>query len=211
MRKRRHTLQRVLARRLSAWLEQMSTLDVHDPYTKNFAQFGTGSALFAPQGTTYNENEIAIGENTLIGPFVSLSVGMAPGQKMVTHPVIKIGNGCVIGRGSHIVAHFAIEIEDEVQTGPYVYITDQNHSYRDPDQPIGRQMPNEAPVHIGQGSWLGAHVVVLPGATIGRHCTIGAGAVVTGDIPDFSVAVGVPARVIRKKARDNSWPRVGNE
>jgi acetyltransferase-like isoleucine patch superfamily enzyme len=53
------------------------------------------------------------------------------------------------------------------------------------------------PVTIGSETWIGANVTILAGVTIGQGCTIGAGAVVKGDIPDFSIAVGVPARVIR--------------
>ena len=54
-----------------------------------------------------------------------------------------------------------------------------------------------APVVIGDGSWLGTNAVVLPGVTIGRHVAVGAGSVVTGDLPDNSVAAGVPARIIK--------------
>jgi acetyltransferase-like isoleucine patch superfamily enzyme len=64
--------------------------------------------------------------------------------------------------------------------------------------PIGRQFAAPRPVEIGAGSWLGHGSIVLPGARIGRHVVIGAGSVVTGVIPDFSVAVGVPARVVRR-------------
>ena len=68
--------------------------------------------------------------------------------------------------------HEGIDIGDDIQTGPYVYITDQNHSYADPDQPVGTQWPVEAPVRIGSGSWLRANAVVLPGADIGRHAVV---------------------------------------
>jgi acetyltransferase-like isoleucine patch superfamily enzyme len=87
-----------------------------------------------------------------------------------------------------------------VFTGPYVYITDQNHGYADPDAPIGRQLPVNDPVEIGAGSWLGAGAIVLPGARIGRNVVVAAGAVVTrGEIPDYSVVAGVPARPVGKR------------
>jgi serine acetyltransferase len=63
----------------------------------------------------------------------------------------------------------------------------------------------EAPVTIGNGSWLGHGVMVLPGSHIGRHVVIGANSVVSGDIPDYSVAVGVPARVIRSYEEGRGW------
>ena len=55
---------------------------------------------------------------------------MAPGQEMVSDPVVSIGDRTLIGQGSYIVGHFRIEIGDDIQTGPYVYITDQNHPIR---------------------------------------------------------------------------------
>ena len=103
---------------------------------------------------------------------MTLSAGMVPGQDLGPVPVLRIGDRCVIGRGSHIVAHHSLLIGDDVFTGPYVYITDQNHGYADPDVPIGRQMPVNAAVRIGSGSWLGAGAVVLPGACIGRNVVI---------------------------------------
>ena len=88
-------------------------------------------------------------------------------------------------------------IGDDVWTGHHVYITDQNHGYSDRDLPISKQVMPERPVSIGDGSWLGHGTVVLPGATIGRHVVVGANSVVTGHLPDYSVAAGVPARVIK--------------
>ena len=145
-----------------------------------------------------NERYIRIGANTMIGPHVALSAGMVPGQQCVTDPVVQIGDRCLIGRGSGIVGHLAIDIGDDVWTGHHVYITDQNHGYDDPDLPISQQSQPERPVTIGAGSWIGHGSVVLPGARIGRHVVIGANSVVTGEIPDHSVAVGAPARVIKR-------------
>ena len=112
--------------------------------------------------------------------------------------MLRVGDRCVIGRGSHIVAHQSIVIGDDVYTGPYVYITDQNHGYADPDVPIGRQWPSNTAVSIGRGSWLGAGAIVLPGACIGRNVVVAAGSVVRGQVPDRCVVAGVPARVVRE-------------
>ena len=133
----------------------------------------------------------------MIGPHAALSAGMAPGQECPSERVVVIGDRCLIGRGTGIVGHLSIEIGDDVWTGHHVYITDQNHGYDDPDLPISRQIQPEQAVTIGDGSWLGHGTVVLPGAKIGRHVVIGANSVVTGEIPDYTVAVGAPARVIR--------------
>jgi serine acetyltransferase len=130
---------------------------------------------------------------------------MAPGQEMVSDPVVTIGDRTLIGQGSYIVGHFCIQIGDDIQTGPYVYITDQNHTYTDPDVPIGRQWPVESSVSIGSGSWLGTGVIVLPGARIGRNVAVGAGSVVVGELPDHCVAVGVPARVVKQYVDGDGW------
>ena len=130
----------------------------------------------------------------MIGPYVSLTAGMVPGQRCVTDPVVRIGDRCLIGRNSGIVGHLSIVIEDDVWTGHHVYITDQNHDYRDLTRPISAQSMPERPVRVGAGSWLGHGTVVLPGADIGRHVVVGANSVVRGQLPDNCVAAGNPAR-----------------
>jgi serine acetyltransferase len=187
------------------WACELGAIDAGHPRARRFGSFGDGSLLVFPPGAVFNERWIHIGRDTMIGPRVSLTAGMAPGQQMVSDPVIAIGDRTLIGRGSHIVGHLDVSIGDDIQTGPYVYITDQNHRYQDPEMPIGRQWPAEAPVHIGSGSWLGTGVIVLPGAWIGRNVAVGAGAVVTGRIPDFSVAVGSPARVVKRFVPGRGW------
>jgi carbonic anhydrase/acetyltransferase-like protein (isoleucine patch superfamily) len=172
---------------------------------RRFAVFGPGSMAAFPPGSVFGERWIAIGADTLIGAFVSLSAGMVPGQDLGPDPVLRIGDRCVIGRGSHIVAHQSLAIGDDVFTGPYVYITDQNHGYADPDAPIGRQLPSNAAVSIGQGSWLGAGAVVLPGSCIGRNVVVAAGSVVRGTVPDRCVVAGVPARVVRCYVPGDGW------
>ncbi|MCU1461522.1 MAG: putative sugar acetyltransferase [Acidimicrobiales bacterium] len=178
---------------------------------RRFGRFGAGSILCFPWTALYNERWMWIGEATRIGPYVTLSVGMVPGQTMTTDPVVRIGDRCVIGKGSGIVGHLQIEIGDDVWTGHHVYITDQNHGYEDPDVPIGDQMAPERPVSIGAGSWLGHGTIVLPGARIGRHVVVAAGSVVRGELPDNCVVAGNPAKVIRRYVPGQGWPRVDTD
>jgi len=178
------------------------------PAGRRFAAFGPGSSAAFPPGSVFGERWIVVGRDTLIGAEVTLSAGMVPGQDLGPVPVLHIGDRCVIGRGSHIVAHHSLVIGDDVFTGPYVYITDQNHGYADPDVPIGRQMPHNAAVRIGAGSWLGAGAVVLPGACIGRNVVIAAGSVVRGTVPDHCVVAGVPARIVRSYIPGGGWSAV---
>lgn len=146
-----------------------------------------------------------IGSNTMIGRDVTMSVGIHPDQVPISDPVIVIGNGCLINKGTAIVAHFAVEIGDNVFTGHNCYITDQNHGYENLDLPIGAQSMPEKPVRIGSGSWLGHGVIVLPGVTIGEHVTVAAGSVVTRDLPSRCVAAGSPARVVRLHTAESGW------
>ncbi|MHB8219370.1 MAG: acyltransferase [Acidimicrobiales bacterium] len=187
------------------WAADVGAIGPDDTRGRRFGALGRGSVLAFPQGALYNERYVRIGAGTMIGPFACVTAGMAPGQEMASDPVVRIGDRCVIGRGSHIIGHWSIELGDDIQTGPYVYITDQNHTYLDPEEPIGRQWPVEAGVRIGSGSWLGANVVVLPGSQIGEHVVVAAGAVVRGELPDRCVAAGVPARVVRRWTSDRGW------
>lgn len=164
---------------------------------RRFGRFGDRSVICFPAAALVNERYIHIGTGTVIGPHATLSAGMVPGQPCLTDPVVSIGDRCLIGRGSGIVGHLSIEIGDDVWTGHHVYVTDQNHGYSDLDRPISVQTMPERPVRIGAGSWLGHGTVVLPGATIGRHVVIGANSVVRGQIPDFCIAAGNPAVVVR--------------
>ena len=193
-----------LDRRLSFW----ASTSAQDSRGKKFASFGNRSLIMWKPTTIFNEQYISIGDDTLIGPGVALSAGMVPGQECISKVVVSIGDRCLIGRGSGIVGHFSIDIGNDVWTGHHVYITDQNHGYEDVTRPISQQSQPERPVVIGDGSWLGHGAVVLPGVTIGKHVVIGANSVVTKDIPDFSVAVGSPARVIRQYDETLGWVNV---
>lgn len=172
---------------------------------RRFHSFGHKSVICWPPTTILNEAHIAIGAGTMIGPHVALSVGMVKDQEILHTPVVRIGDRCLIGRGSGIVAHFCIEIGDDVWTGHHVYITDQNHGYEDVSLPISRQSQPERAVRIGDRSWIGHGSVILPGVTIGHHVVVGANSVVTKDIPDYCVAVGAPARVVRRYVDGRGW------
>ncbi len=191
----------------SGWrrMQQAGTVTAESPAGRRFAAFGPGSLMAFPTGSVYGESWIEIGDQCMIAEFVTLCAGMAPGHDLGPEPVVRIGDRCVIGRGSHVVAHHSIEIGDDVFTGPYVYITDQNHSYTDTQTPVGRQWPVNSGVSIGSGTWLGTGAVVLPGAIIGRNVVVAAGAVVRGTVPDHAVVGGVPAKVIREALPGSGW------
>jgi acetyltransferase-like isoleucine patch superfamily enzyme len=165
---------------------------------QDFAAFGDGSIICFPWDSLVNPHGIQIGEGTLLAPHTVLSAGWGPGHPDLADDVVVIGDRCVIGRGSSIVGHRSIRLGNDVWTGHHVHITDMNHGYDSEDLPIGAQFQDERPISIGDGSWIGHGCVILPGAQIGHHAVIGAGSVVTGVVPDRTIAVGSPARVVRE-------------
>ena len=188
------------------WVTDVATISPPDAAARRFRSMGRDSCIAFPPGAVFGERWISIGAATLIGPYVSLAVGM-PSETIDpdAEPVIVIGDRCTVGRGNSIIGRCRIEIEDDVTMGPNVYITDHNHSYADVAVPIAQQWLTEDPVRIGAGSWLGAGVIVLPGAHIGRNVTVAAGSVVRGWIPDRSVVAGAPARVVRRHIEGEGW------
>ena len=174
-----------------------------------FHRFGDGSMIVFPQSVIFGEGRIAIGDHTTIGPFASVAAGMPIHSGVRGDPIITIGDRCMLGKGIGIVGHERIEIGDDIWTGHYVYVTDQNHGYENVDVPIGVQMWKNEPVTIGSGSWLGHGAIVLPGSHIGSHVVVAAGAVVAGlHAPDNSVVAGVPARVVRQYVAGEGWVSV---
>lgn len=128
-------------------------------------------------------------------------------EERVIKPTLIIKDNVSIGMNATISAAKSIVIEDYVFTARNVYISDHRHKYDDVNIPIALQgihTPSE--VKIGSHTWLGQNSVIMPGVKIGNHCIIGANAVVTKDIPNYSVAVGIPAKVIKQYDRNNcAW------
>jgi carbonic anhydrase/acetyltransferase-like protein (isoleucine patch superfamily) len=115
--------------------------------------------------------------------------------------VVEIGAGTKVNQRCFITAKRHIRIGPHVLFSNNVFICDHLHAFDDVETPVMRQGATAAePVEIGEGTWLGINVAVMPGVRIGRHCVIGANSVVTDDVPDHAIAVGAPARVVRSLA-----------
>jgi acetyltransferase-like isoleucine patch superfamily enzyme len=130
-------------------------------------------------------------------------------QKEWKNPRLTIGEGCEIGHLNHITCVNQVRIGAKVLTADRVHISDNHHEFADITLPILEQgVSSRGPVEIGDGTWLGEGVNVLS-CRIGRNCVIGANSVVLSDIPDFCVAVGTPARVIKRYDKEKKqWIRV---
>src|ERR1700733_3819102 len=108
---------------LRAWqrLGEAGKITSAAPGAQRFAHFGDGSAIAFPQGSILGEKWISIGHFTLVGPHVTISAGFLPEYDLGPSPIVRIGSGVVLGRGSHVIGHESIDIGDDVYTGPYVY------------------------------------------------------------------------------------------
>lgn len=111
---------------------------------------------------------------------------------------LQVGDRAQIGMNSRIDRD--VTIGDDVVMGPDVVIMSSSHAFEDPTTAINRQGADvRRPVRIGRDVWIGTRVVILPGVEIGDGAVIGAGSIVTKNIPPYSVAVGNPARVVRQR------------
>jgi acetyltransferase-like isoleucine patch superfamily enzyme len=115
---------------------------------------------------------------------------------------IRIGRRTFIGEGSIIRGQGGVSIGDNVLFGPRVMVLAVNHVFTDPERPIMDQGITAEGIRIEDNCWVGAGAIILDGVTVGRGSCIGAGAVVSQSIPPGSLAVGVPARVIRDLVKD---------
>jgi acetyltransferase-like isoleucine patch superfamily enzyme len=159
-----------------------------------FAKFGRKSSLMYPVRLS-GEGRIAIGDCVSIGPGSWLQT-LPDGENRTV--AVEIGSGASIAGACVLSAVRSVVLEKSVLLARNVYVSDHIHRYTQIGVPILEQGVDKVrPVLIRQGAWLGQNVVVCPGVTIGRGAVIGANSVVNRDIPDFCVAAGAPARVLK--------------
>jgi len=155
---------------------------------------------------TTNKKNIFLAPYAVVKKYCWLAAEPLTGSEICR---LVIGHGCSVGDFAHIYSTKEIILEDNVLLANFVYISDNVHGFEDINMPIIKQpIIQRNTVRIGEGSWLGEHVCVI-GANIGKHCVIGANSVVTKDIPDYCVAVGAPAKVIKKfNFNTQQWEKV---
>ena len=116
---------------------------------------------------------------------------------------IRVGDKCVFGKDNTVNGYLDIEFGAATIVADWVYVCDFDHVFSDVTVPIKDQGIVKSPVRVGPDVWLGTKVTVLRGITIGQGCVVAANAVVNRDLPAYSVAVGVPARVVRDRLADH--------
>lgn len=143
-------------------------------------------------------NKFALGTESTIEDFSAINNGVGD---------VFIGDRTKIGLSNTIIG--PVTIGNDIRLAQNITVSGLNHDYQDVSMPIHEQGVSTSPITIQDGSWLGANVVVVAGVTIGKHCVVAAGSVVTKDIPDYSVAVGNPARVIKQYNKETkTWEKV---
>jgi acetyltransferase-like isoleucine patch superfamily enzyme len=171
------------------------------------------NVYISPFAIVRNNGRIDIGENTVIERNVELIVNSEKSYisigkgsylssycRLETHEgYIKIGKECGINRFSILAGHGGLEIGNYVRIGPQVAIYPSNHNYENPFLPIKDQGLRNKGVKIKDDVWIGNGATILDGVTIHEGAVVAAGAVVTRDVPAYTVVAGVPAKVIKSR------------
>lgn len=163
-----------------------------------FATFGPGSIIKPPPRTIAGGRYISIGSNCYFGEHLTLVAPDRLNGERYT-PACTIGDNCGFGSANFISCTSSITIENDVMTSSRVFIGDSYHGYEDVELPVIRQpMRGLAAIVIGEGSFLGIGSAILAGVRLGKHCYVGANAVVTRSFDDYTVVAGNPAKAIRR-------------
>ncbi|MGC8833752.1 MAG: acyltransferase [Armatimonadota bacterium] len=174
--------------------------------------FGTNVVLRHPHKIHIGSN-VAVDDNCLLdakgfdNKGISIGDGVFLGRNTIVlckNGDIQIGKGTMVSCNCEIFSGSKVTIGQNCEIAAYTYLIGGDHSYADPTVPVAEQGLVSRGISIGDNVWLGAGVKVADGVSIGQDCIIGAGAVVLKDIPDFSLAAGVPAKVLRSRLEEQS-------
>ncbi len=145
-------------------------------------------------------NHFETGTNVTIEDFTFVNNGMGP---------VKIGDSSFIGASNVIIG--PVTIGNHIMTAQNVVLSGLNHGFSDVTTGFRYQPCTTALITVGDGCWIGANSVIVAGVNIGKYCVIAAGSIVTKDVPDYSIAAGNPAKVIKQfNHQKKEWERVTN-
>jgi acetyltransferase-like isoleucine patch superfamily enzyme len=206
-----NTLKRVILKlvvKLGVLLER-SGRQIGEASLPAFANRPKGFVMQLPR-RIHNPERITLGDDVKLGPNSVLSANSEYPGGWMHHPEgrhvtqqfdsrIVIGHRVTATSALQVVALKEIVIEDDVMFASNNFICDGLHAYHHANEPYKYQgMTRIAPIRIGRGSWIGQNVIVMPGVTIGELAIVGANSVVTRDVPARCIAVGNPARVVKR-------------
>ncbi len=175
--------------------------------SKIYGSFDEGSRIYSPKTLIANKKHIFIGKNVFIRKFARIEP-ITKWHGQVFNPTIIISNGVSFEQNLHLTCANKVEIGEFSTISSFVFITDIDHEYRDISKPVMQQPILVTETIIGKNCFIGTGVKIMAGVHIGEHSVIGANAVVTHDIPPYSVAVGIPAKVIKKfNFETNQWEK----
>jgi acetyltransferase-like isoleucine patch superfamily enzyme len=143
-------------------------------------------------------NHFSIGHDSTIEDFSLVNNGMGP---------VDIGNHVFIGASNVIIG--PVTLDDHIMTAQNVVMSGLNHGFNDVSYAFRYQPCTTSPISIGEACWIGANVVITAGVRIGKYAVIAAGSVVTKDVPEYSIAGGNPAKVLKRFNHETrQWERV---
>lgn len=185
----------------------------------DFATEAQGFVMRLPRELR-NPDLIHVGRDVKLGPNSVLAVQTAYPGGWLRHPdgqhvaqsfepELHLGHRVTATAALQVTVFDRVVIEDDVMFAANVFVADGTHASTRGDTPYKYQgIAGVAPIRIGRGAWIGQNTVILPGVTIGAYAIVGANSVVSADVPDGCVAVGAPARVIKRWDREaERWTR----
>ena len=144
-------------------------------------------------------NQFSLGESSVIEDFSTVNNGVGD---------VFIGDRTIIGLGNTVIG--PVNIGNDVMFAQNIVVSAMNHGYEDITIPPSKQKDIIKLITIEDEVWIGANCVITIGVTVGKHSIVGAGSVVTKDIPPYCIAVGNPAKVIKKyNSETATWEKVG--
>lgn len=194
-----------LINRIELYLNYLKTLIY---YRLFFKGVGYKSVIHAPLKLV-NPERIIIGSKTIIEKGATLYCITQFSESTYSGEIV-IGDNVYINHHVNITAANRVEIHDDVLMAYNINIFDNDHDYQNIDCNINKTaLKVRGPIVIGEKSWIGMNVSILGKVTIGKHCIVGANSLVVQDIPDYCVALGNPAKVIKRyNLMTRQWEKV---
>lgn len=176
---------------------------------RKFLHFGNNIKIGYLPNISNKEN-IILGNNLILGNYATLST-INFNLFTIQHPILKIGNNIYIGHNVSIHCMNNVELEDNVVLSDYIYISDVSHGLEMTENVSIMNQPwiSYGKVKIGNGTFLGHGVKVMPNVIIGKNCIVAAGSVVTKSFEDYSLIAGSPAKLLKKYCFETkTWRKI---